>query len=646
MAKRACRRRVDGPPPARERGVVLVIVLLGLVLLAGLLFYVINLGRQTQQRAETQHAADAAAAAGAGWMARSMNTVAMNNVGITRHLALVNVLDAMPQAVEFTLTDQQAVFDATEAQLGRGVRDDWVRDALNDFRDDLQDELDELVPMDELFNRSGFDITRMTWYHAPQGRGELWRAMLAMDETSQTLMEELGPLAQLNAMRGGEANLTTPGGDDADDDTAVSVMLVPVMPELPWQRGAFHDFHDPLMLGRLPEALDDPVTHRGPFDVLFGWRYPVGGETEGYRIPRSGPSSGGGPNVPFGRGPSQGGNFVTTSRRPDAYEVYGYQGHMLRQLNGHTHSQLPHSRFANRYVRQLVDAKSEFLWGGTGTRQIVAPEWITRFNQAVVQAAADEAAVRETAFVAVEIKSRYSRTDPRFMTPGSWAYVETGHSGRPHSPRVIWAGGWVDPRQWPVPQIASYIWRDEWSYQTTFDHDLGLSHQDDSNGDPIVHTLHRIDDYMFVGINIGEPVDIPNPHNFSDADPLPAPIDLDHDRVGHDATDRHHHLQVLAVAWRDNPALFMEGPFDRRRLDAGNLALAQAGLFNDHSWDLWTQMWHHQLERVDDYQNWVDDLHATAGDADALPWLDRDAVDEMQRRLDALTPLAPTMLTH
>src|SRR5690606_34105711 len=92
---------------ARRRGAVLVAMLLGLLLLAGLVFYVFNLGRAAQQRVVAQQAADATVQAGGGWVARSLNEVALNNIAMSRTIAMINILDSMPMAVEFTLIDQE-----------------------------------------------------------------------------------------------------------------------------------------------------------------------------------------------------------------------------------------------------------------------------------------------------------------------------------------------------------------------------------------------------------------------------------------------------------------------------------------------------------------------------------------------------------
>ena len=97
-----------GPPrqAAKRSGQILVITLLAITVLVGLVFFVYNLGGRLSDRLSQQNAADAAAVSGAGWMARSMNVVAMNNVTQTRLLALIAVLDAMPLAAEMTIAEE------------------------------------------------------------------------------------------------------------------------------------------------------------------------------------------------------------------------------------------------------------------------------------------------------------------------------------------------------------------------------------------------------------------------------------------------------------------------------------------------------------------------------------------------------------
>ena len=80
----------------RRGGAVLVMALLGMTLLVALILYVYNVGDQVNDRLSMQNAADSAAVSGAGWIARSMNTTAMNNVAASRVLGILPVLDAFP----------------------------------------------------------------------------------------------------------------------------------------------------------------------------------------------------------------------------------------------------------------------------------------------------------------------------------------------------------------------------------------------------------------------------------------------------------------------------------------------------------------------------------------------------------------------
>jgi len=75
-----------GGPVLRPGGQVLIVTLLAITLLMGLIFFVYNFGDHVNRRLALQNAADAAAISGAGWTARSMNVIAMNNVAVTRCL--------------------------------------------------------------------------------------------------------------------------------------------------------------------------------------------------------------------------------------------------------------------------------------------------------------------------------------------------------------------------------------------------------------------------------------------------------------------------------------------------------------------------------------------------------------------------------
>ena len=628
-----------------RRGAVMVVVLLGLTLLAGILFYVVNLTRHTVTRTQTQAAADAAA--GSGRVARTFNLVAMHNVGTAKMIALVAVLDAMPQSIAFAHEDQAAALEAVETQLGRGVDGSWVRQGLERFAGELAAEVALLAPMDDFFNGGGYDIREMTHYDGPTGRGRLWRSMEAMQATSVAAMSNLEAMAAIDATRGGQVNL--------EDARSRAAMLVPAVEAVPWVEGVFDDFERPVLHGLLPEWADDPVTNRGPYDTVFGWRDPVDGEIETRTTGSQQLAGEGSPGVPLGRGPN---NDVTSivSRRPDQYRVHGPMRQLIWSLRDLARPHLPHARFADYqwaprreyYANNLADQKLAYCWPGVRTLyRVVNPDWVTSFDTATTIGDTEPQRIVETAYVVVEIKSLHRPTHPAFLTPGTWAYVETTQPLQ-RSPRLIWSEGWIDPRPWTgepgVTKLRSHQWRDQWEYTVLFDEELGLepAFVDDDPSTPVVYTIHRIDDYIFAGVNVGDEEPVTNPYNFGGRSALPGPVDFDHRRIDASDAAKRRYLTFLGVASRDSRALLWSEGFDGDRPDTGHVATAQANVFNNHSFDLWTPMWYAQGQRITGYENWVSRM-ATMDVADVV---DRDAAEAMARRLRDAAPLAEHLLSH
>jgi hypothetical protein len=629
---------------SHERGVVMVITVLAVILLAALVFYVINLGRQANARIVAQQSADATAAGGAGWVARSFNTVAMNNTGMARMIVTVDVLDSMPLAIAHAHTDQQAMLEALRGQLSRGVTDRWVRDVLSDMADAVQGEIDMLDPMDDFFNHSGYDVTAMTFYEGPNGRGHLWRAMEAMDEFSQASLENLSVLAQVNASQAGRLNLAR--DDDAPGEADHLAVMSPLLPSIPWQRGQFDDFERPVKQGLLPRVIDDPETNRGPYDTLYGWRRggrPTGWETvEGNRPP------GRIDTPPISSRP----DFGTRGRATGytRYHTYGPQSWVLNRVGDFSWAQLFFSRFS-WWVRSLANIKLAYVWPGGGIKQVTDPLWITDFDQATALAQTDPAAIKTTALARVEVKSRHPRGGGGFMSAGSWAYEDDAHPGPPG--RILFLNRWFDPqrRLRNAVQVDSHIWRVEWEYTVYSDPEIGINPQTDENGHLVPQTVYRIDEFTFLGIDTGDEIDVRNPFNFSSKDDLPAPCDFDHDIITTDDDARRQRLTFLAVAQHPNRSLFWPAQFDAGKPYPYTVGIAQISVFNNHSWDLWTQMWQAQVEPVTDYSDWLNRLDEDAAalgqlNSQALPDLDPQQHQALITHLRNIQPLADLMLTH
>ncbi len=639
----------------RQRGVVMVMTLLAIVLLAGLLFYVMNIGRATQARVVAQNSADAAAIAASGWMARSMNTVAMNNVEIARLIALINVLDSMPLAVDLTvvdpsednLDDMEALRQAVGAQLRRGVPDAWFREALLSMSFRVAQDNAQLLELDERFRLDPELVADMTHYN--RGPGHIWRAIFALDDISQSTIQNMRAMAQLNALKGGTANLRGEGSD---------VTALAIVPELPWRRGTFDDFRRPVQQGLLPVDVDDKQYNRGPFDVLFGWRW-----TDGQQ---GGPGTIPGPGAPPVAGPP---SLPVPATR---YRVYGTQRWMLDQIPYNDYERLRY------WVTTLANIKMGYVWPGTPLRTVVDPNWEIDIshdnerssdrNQSYVWEVAsdDPSSIKETLYVVSEIKSRVSNEQGLPGMRGvTWNYIRRPNTANPF---LFYRSGWHDARNGPPMQVRSstpvrwrrvndYIWRLSATYETNpndatlgGDPEIGLPPRrigTDPQGNPVyeAQTVYWEMDFMLVGANIGPEIIVRNPYEgFNPQSPdAPAPIDLDHARLPHDNWEaRRAYLSVLAIAQQRDRALFWSSRFDAGKPYANTVAIAQAKVFNNHSWDLWTQMWHAQLEPVSDYDAWVDALANFP--ADGYP--DNADADALRRYLASLAPLADLLLTH
>jgi hypothetical protein len=364
--------RIGRQHGANRRGVVLVITLLAILLIAGLLAYTMNLGDQVGRKIETQNAADSSAIAGATQVARSMNGVALNNTAMARNIALINIMDAIPLAVDFSLTeveetklaDVSALYQAVNHQIKLGFNNmalttpeqalllrefQKAREAIGEPGGSNQDKSDEamLRQMDDFFKRNPNVIPDMTFYNAPGGgnggRGQIWNALSGLDKYNKTLIQSMGTLAQINAVEAGEENL--PEADGA------AAFIAPVLPYLPTKRGKFNDFQRPVMSGLLPEDVDNTRTNRGPWDTIYGFRHRQGG---GGGYARSGHDQLADPprwNPPVA--PSE-------ATYPNRYSVFGTQEAQIRVFT-RVEEQKYYTRLG-AHLRRIANIKAGYIW--------------------------------------------------------------------------------------------------------------------------------------------------------------------------------------------------------------------------------------------------------------------------------------------
>ncbi|MBT7171700.1 MAG: hypothetical protein HN909_08010, partial [Phycisphaerales bacterium] len=163
--------------------------------------------------------------------------------------------------------------------------------------------------------------------------------------------------------------------------------------------------------------------------------------------------------------------------------------------------------------------------------------------------------------------------------------------------------------------------------KTTHDAELGLPQIQigvTEDGEPI-YKQYRTFHYewrIFGGIELRNEFPVSN-LIAGGQDSLPAPILIDYENYGdYDPQDpngdeglRRKNFSFLGIARRNAQAPVWRQQFPESNPSGYITAIAQAELFNNKSWDLWTQDWQVRLVPVTDYPEWCERL--SAGKADA-----------------------------
>lgn len=630
----------------RSRGVVMVITLLALVLLAAMVFYIFNVGHHVSKRVETQNAADNAAISGGRWMARSFNTVASNNVEMARLIALAGVLDSVPLAIEHTLEDQAAILEAIDRQRRSGYGDDtWVqREIAEVIEPNFIRQVDFLTPLDELFNGGSYDVGRMTFYQSDSGgRGELWQAIEALADLNRATMENLGVLTQQNAYRGAQISQREGG-------KAAGGLLLPWLPTVPWGEGGFDDFESAVAEGQLPDGQNDPEFNRGPFDVLFGQRR--WGQISGEIFSNLDEDARHSADALGWIVPPRTRQFERAD--VDTYLTTGTYEQLLSQISGLSaaserdrdgrrrssrnsfykaptpptvldeQSPLAPSLWADR-ITFAANQKINAVFPGTASiNQVVFdPEWVTDYRAAEAIQDSGSPRIVYGLYLGLEFRRVKTGTDFTFTEPEliNWGLHRADRNAL--APPTSGATALLE--------ISDRVWREE--LPQTDDPDF-------EEGD-----TQYLNYLVWLGINVGEEVSIRNPYNFTNLErgAMPGPVNFTADDFSPDAAQTRDALKLFGVAHQPKQASFWPEKFDEDRADRTMVAVAQAQVFNNHSWDLWTAMWHAQLTPIDGLDEWMQTLETPVG-LEQMPWLEEADLAAVTAYLQATKPLMDLML--
>ena len=654
-------RIVFRTPPPSPRGAVLVVMLISLTLLVGLVFFVYNYGDQVNNRLDMQNTADAVAISGAGWIARSMNVVAMNNTGQSKMLSLVVTLDSLPLATEMSLIETVAMEEALEGQLGR-LREknigneqlpSMVTSGLESLWRRLEAERIILDAMNEQLNNSPFDMTSVT--HWPDGK--LWKAVYALDDFSEATLQSAGSLAQDISSDVGRANY------------AKTAFVIPIVPKIPYRTGNFRDYQ-PTLEGNLNvgESKADKYSatnglggvipdwsypyRLGPWAKLHRWRRPryktIGGETISVRRPgprvrgvSGGPSGGVGSSAVTR---DAGWKIISTSRsRCIGYRPYGYYWWDLRKIYGWAKVSVPDTSFAS-HVYNIAKFKLDYMFGNRPVelQSTHYPEFIIDYPNI----RGKSVTVYQTYFFLVEVVSSLPPSDPNWL--GS---TVSRHNA--DDPFTIKLSGWRDPATWTgFSQVSDYIWRGDFQYEVTYDTRIGLLPQSDANCDPVWHKVYHTQFYIFAGADIGKTTPVSNPCSYDSLDDLPGPFLLDTKpedyTTNRDEGMRRSLFTYLGVAARSRASRVWPQRFAPGNPGNTITTVAQVEVFNNKSWDLWTQDWQVKLVPVNNWAGWVDKLDDGIDDIDrtggGLDSVELQTIHDYLNSLDA--EFAETFLNH
>ena len=742
---------------ARRRGQVLIIALLAITMLVGLVVYVYNVGEQVNRRLALQNAADAVVISGAGWMARTMNDVAMNNVTQSRMIGMVPILDALPLATKMSYEETNAwlqgdgdsSLNAQVTNLATALDKDLVRlrAGLSALQGRMQQQRDILSAANNVLNGGAFRMEETTtWLVRGMGgsppHGKLWQGAVAMDEFSQAMAASCGLLAQSDAVRFGHDN-----GVDAG-------FMVPMIPVLPAQRGTFGDFQ-PTLQGKAMVIFPDPppgfagaegltpnppansgglggvipgmAYHYclGPWARLFHFRDDIWWYPPGWGGPapeRPGEQGSFGMTGPRGDGTAlagafdqAGGGFAPSFSPPPRRQagwalrqaegsdsvrlvafqavptqpvVVGYRpfgpfewglrqarsyatGDPFRRLSPLEPTSAPpnlpvsYRRQGNlcetrwgRYENDQSKIKLSYMFAPPAQLTAVEyPQWVTDYAKARQLAANPLIRVRHTKFYVVTLESFRPESAANFLQPGTIFSENFDYAMHLPSEGLAWYNGWRDPedivknyqgRGYLVTQVGGHpIWKIKVPDASP------IGWYQPNPADPTTRVpLWGFRYFVFAGIDVGGEMEVANPANWDPRDHLPAPLLLDDSQTAYnpnfDVGDRRTAFAFLGLAKKTTEPTIWPQRFGSGNPSGANVTMAQAKLFNNTSWDLWTQDWQVQLAPVTQWDNWMTALDSAVKEAGQTNGLvDQQQAQSIQQYLSRIDKkLADLYLSH
>jgi hypothetical protein len=544
----------------------------------------------------THFSAQAGAESGASWIARSLNTVAMNNNAMAELIVKAGIVQALPTAMDLYQKDLKATQAALKDLDIKDLPRDWqpvdennpIAKSYVALKNQTHYELKIAQSTQRYYDKQFSEnplasITQVNPKDNANQPGTIWQAVNALDEINQTILENLEVQTQLSVLRGSILDTTA-------RQTEASALLIPTTQNpIPWQRGSFDDFktiiendHQYIVTMGYYDYANNPniaalrqLTFEQPEKIKTHKNR--AGQCLASRIRASVP-------VPT--------NTHVHKNREDAPEITKFDKPAVKDLAfldtlGPLYYRLNNTRLINHlysinanYLASLwPDAKSP-------AKPVYDSQWVTDLDKIYEIMDKQPQRIREIAFVTVQAKSAFAPADPNYGNPKNWAMIDHDLN-KPLSVEYFKYDKRLDPRTWKqlgMEELHPRMWREVWTQQIYADRSIDVNPlpAEPKNKYP-KQPIYRVDDYLLVGINVGAEVKLDSPYNFPSDAPRPAPIlyvQNDQTKQGNDEIRRTVVAQnhVRSLPW-STPTTPMEtaspllSPYDLSVSNAGNCSL-------------------------------------------------------------------------
>ena len=395
---------------------------------------------------------------------------------------------------------------------------------------------------------------------------------------------------------------------------------------------------------------------------------------EGRRI--VGPSAGGGR---AGRAASRGygpvaprkGRTYTVTRthswQPTRFFVRGYTTFGPYEwakswISSYAFDRLADSRF-REYYETITQPKLNYIFGPLNPKlqTIHYPHWVMDINEARKDKDANGNLIRK-------VRTRYYYLEVIASSrEGSANWDASIISDNLSDPVTKDYGGWVAPEaikarafkgtgalevKGPVQVGALPMWR------YTAEGKEQIINPDGTLKDE--RTVYFSWYFIFGGVDTGGEAEISNPANWDRFDEPPAPMVMDFTEQDTSAGPdpayydddpdtgvRREHFAYLAIVRTGTKSAVWNQKFKLSNPTKSIYTVAQAKVFNNSSWDLWTQDWQVQLTRVQDWGDWTVRLGLGLADVPLTEGMVRgDDVAVAHRFMAAWAPAMADMSIH